>query len=87
MEVDYHGSHVPDPGIEVADVIGRLDKVATGHPSAEVRGQARSLRDSIDGVVNMISGMQSQEPGVEDYDRWLSAADRLIEVIHLPSEP
>jgi hypothetical protein len=85
LEVDYHGSYAMNPAIGPAEAIARLGEVATGHPSAVVRRMAGALKDSIDGVVNMIDGNEAQRPGVEDYSDWLKASDEVVEAIHLPS--
>ena len=86
LEVDYHGSHVPQPSLKgPAEVIRSVDRVATGHPTAAIRRDARSLRDRIDGCYNMIEDGHPAQPGIEDFSAWLQSAEALIEAMHLPS--
>lgn len=85
-DVDYVGIHMVRPILtRPEEVIAAARKIATGHPTADVRSQASTLEGQIDGEFNMINGATVGEPTENDFRRWSQLVDQLITALHDPA--
>jgi hypothetical protein len=88
-DVEFYNVEVVAPSLNTpAEVIAELRRIASGHPTAEIRQKARSLSDSISNVYNsprqLSDGSYKTEPEVDDYREWFTAVNSLIESMHDP---
>ena len=64
------------------EVVDALDQIAVRHPTKQVRETAESLEAAIDVAFNQYNPGPYHELSMDDYIKWLTSLEELIELMH-----